>query len=92
MPRLYGKERKDKIRAERSSLRRELGNERKEHRRTERSLRIARAKIAEQAAQIDKMKRLIEGAIFEADRDIGPSVFKRYEQSFQTDFDNAATG
>jgi hypothetical protein len=42
-------------------------NERKEHHKTSRSLRVTKAKIAEQAAQIKKMRQLIQGAISEAE-------------------------
>jgi predicted nucleic acid-binding Zn-ribbon protein len=92
MPELYGNERKDKIRAERASLRREIWNEQKEHSRTRRDLQLARAKIAEQAAQIERMKQMIQGAISEADRDIASAVVERYKDSFRLYLENAATG
>jgi hypothetical protein len=37
---------------------------------------VTKAKIAEQAAQIKKMRQLIQGAISEADRDIAPAVLR----------------
>ena len=92
MPNLNGKERKDKIRADRARLSRDLMNERTAHRKTTTTLKMARAKIAEQAAQIKRMKEHLLGAISEADRDIGHAVFERYEQSFQIEFDKSPLG
>ena len=82
MPNLHGQPTKDEIRADLRNARRLLAAESKEHIQIRRSLRLARAKIAEQAAQIEKMKAILQGAVAEADRDIKPAVFKRYEESF----------
>jgi hypothetical protein len=90
MPELYGNERKDKIRADRAQLRRDLWKEQVEHSKTRRTVRLLRAKVAEQAAQIERMKQLLQGAIAEADRDIGSAVVERYKNSFKVEFDEMA--
>lgn len=90
MPELHGNERKDKIRADRARLNRELAKEQIAHMHTRRDLRFARAKIAEQAAQINRMKEILQSAIFEADRDIRHAAFERFEQSFKIEFDAIA--
>jgi hypothetical protein len=92
MPNLHGKPFKTQSRKEIAELKRESWNERKEHRKTKQSLKYALAKIAELEARIGQMKQFLQAATDEADREIGPAVFKRYEDSFQADFDRAATG
>jgi hypothetical protein len=87
MPELYGNERKDKIRADRSSLSRALAKEQTDHSKTRRELRLARATIAEQCAQIEVTRQFLRDALSETDREIGPSVAIRYRKSFQTEFD-----
>jgi len=66
MPRLNGKERKDKIRRERALAWRDLSNERKEHRRTRYQLASAKLKIQELEARIERMAQIGEGLIAEA--------------------------
>jgi hypothetical protein len=87
MPELYGNERKDKIRADRARLRRELSKEQVEHTRTRRDLRLARAKITEQRTQLEVIKQFLHDALQEADRNIAPAVVKRYEESFEKEVD-----
>jgi predicted nucleic acid-binding Zn-ribbon protein len=92
MPDLHGKPFKSQLRREIAELQRESWNERKEHAKTRQSLRYARAKIAELESRIEKMKQFLQSATAEADREIGPATFKRFEESFRTHFDRAATG
>src|SRR6266513_4603858 len=92
MPYLYGQPFKNELRKEIAELKRDFWNERKEHATIRRSLRFARAKIEELEAMIERMKQHLQGAIVEADRDLGPAIVERYTQSFQTLFDDVATG
>jgi uncharacterized protein (DUF305 family) len=88
MPELYGNERKDKIRRERAVANRDLLKEKVAHSRTRDALRMARATIAEQAAQIEAMKQLLTKAISEADRDIVPAIVKRHEDSIRQRYES----
>jgi hypothetical protein len=83
---------KDELRREIVELKRVSWNERKEHMQTRQLLRIARANIEALESRIEGMKQFLQGAIAEADHDIGPSVVERYRKSVQMEFDDVLTG
>jgi hypothetical protein len=92
MPELHGQPFKHQLRKQISELRRENWNLLKEKLRLSPQLRYSRCKVEELEARIERMKQFLRAAIVEADREVGPATFKRFEESFRSDFDRAATG